>query len=307
MIAARANGRPLATWGTWPAWLPAFLRFPIDQVIAGPGIACAVKSIGPALTSDHRPIIVDFRAGRERELAYIPRFRGGTERFSMTRFSDYGRYDALGLAELVAKRDVKPEELLEEAIARADTVNPQLNALTQRHDELARASLRNGLADAPPNAPFRGVPLLLKDLSLFLNGTATMNGSRLFETKIADHDSTLTVRVKAAGSSCSARPTRRSSAWTATTEPKFGGAHAQSVAHGLFAPAARPAARRRRSLQASCRSPRRATAADRSADRPPPAAFSASSRRAGASPWAPTAAKAGRLLDARLRQPDRPR
>ena len=38
--------------------------------------------------------------------------------------TDYGSYDALGLAELVAQRDVKPSELLEEAINRAEAMNP---------------------------------------------------------------------------------------------------------------------------------------------------------------------------------------
>lgn len=51
---------PIPSWGTWMANLPTPLRIPIDQALVSPGFQCATKSIGPALGSDHRPIIVDF-------------------------------------------------------------------------------------------------------------------------------------------------------------------------------------------------------------------------------------------------------
>ena len=41
-------------------------------------------------------------------------------------FAEYESYDGLGLAELVANDDVKPEELLDAAIERADARNPVL-------------------------------------------------------------------------------------------------------------------------------------------------------------------------------------
>jgi len=42
--------------------------------------------------------------------------------------TDYGAFDALGLAELVRRREVTAAELLDEAIARAARVNDRLNA-----------------------------------------------------------------------------------------------------------------------------------------------------------------------------------
>ena len=39
-------------------------------------------------------------------------------------FAEYGRYDALGLAELVRNGQVSPAELLDEALARTALVNP---------------------------------------------------------------------------------------------------------------------------------------------------------------------------------------
>jgi endonuclease/exonuclease/phosphatase (EEP) superfamily protein YafD len=52
--------KPIASWGTWRASMPTPLRLPIDHALVGEGITCATKTIGPALGSDHRPIIVDF-------------------------------------------------------------------------------------------------------------------------------------------------------------------------------------------------------------------------------------------------------
>src|SRR6185503_14286750 len=43
--------------------------------------------------------------------------------------TEYARYDGLGLAELVAKKKVKPSELVDEAIRRAEAGNPKLNAV----------------------------------------------------------------------------------------------------------------------------------------------------------------------------------
>ena len=50
----------------------------------------------------------------------------------MSAFPDYERYDALGLADLVRRREVTAEELLEAAIARVEARNPTVNAVVQR-------------------------------------------------------------------------------------------------------------------------------------------------------------------------------
>jgi amidase len=73
--------------------------------------------------------------------------------------------DATGLAELVRRREVTPLELVDDAIARIEKLDPQLNAVIlpafQRAREAAKAlSLAPDLA----NRPFAGVPFLMKDL-----------------------------------------------------------------------------------------------------------------------------------------------
>jgi len=74
-------------------------------------------------------------------------------------FQEYENYDALGLAELVAKGDVSAEELLEAAIERVERYNPSLNAVVTKMYDQARASIAAGL----PQGPLKGVPFLLKD------------------------------------------------------------------------------------------------------------------------------------------------
>ncbi|HLW90784.1 MAG TPA: amidase [Roseiarcus sp.] len=98
-------------------------------------------------------------------------------------------YDALGLAELVRRREVSPTELLDAAIARLDAVEPKINAVPVRHDDFARKQIAQGL----PEGPFRGVPFLLKDLSM-LAGTRTTYGSRAYRDYVADHSNTLVER-----------------------------------------------------------------------------------------------------------------
>ena len=109
--------------------------------------------------------------------------------------NEFDRIDGLAMAELVAKKEVSAAELLDAAIARAETVNPALNAIVYKDYERARAA-----AAAPlPRGPFTGVPFLLKDIALQCRGTPTRQGSRFLPPVPADHDSHLMVRFRRSG------------------------------------------------------------------------------------------------------------
>jgi len=54
-------------------------------------------------------------------------------------YREYVQHDALGLARLVAERQVSAAELLDVARARMDAVNPRLNAVIRRMDSQADA------------------------------------------------------------------------------------------------------------------------------------------------------------------------
>jgi amidase len=113
----------------------------------------------------------------------------------MSGFSDYAKYDGLGLAELVRKREVTPAELVEEAISRIERLNPQINAVIHKMYDLARKAAEGGL----PDGPFTGVPFLLKDLVAGYAGVPMRSGSRFHRDFVSDHDSEIVRRHKAAG------------------------------------------------------------------------------------------------------------
>lgn len=109
--------------------------------------------------------------------------------------ADYEAYDALGLADLVARGEVTPAELLEAAIERAEDVNPRLNPIALFSVDAATAAIEKGL----PKGPFFGVPFLLKDLGAAAIDHPSHLGSRLFQNTSYPVDSALVERLKRAG------------------------------------------------------------------------------------------------------------
>jgi len=108
---------------------------------------------------------------------------------------DFFQHDALGVAELVRRREISPREAVEASIARIEAVNPRLNAVV--HPMFERA-LRESEGELP-DGPFRGVPFLLKDLLAWYEGEPITSGSRLFKGWIPPYDSEITRRYKRAG------------------------------------------------------------------------------------------------------------
>ncbi len=109
--------------------------------------------------------------------------------------AEYADYDGLGLAELIRKKDVKPIELVEEAIDRSEKLNPKLNFIVFRDYERARKTAQGDL----PKGPFSGVPFYLKDIFAFAEGIPTRQGTRFMPSIPWPHDSVLTARYKQAG------------------------------------------------------------------------------------------------------------
>ena len=104
-------------------------------------------------------------------------------------FKEYGKYDAVGLADLVRRKELSAQDLLDEAIARTGKVDPQINAVVVKHYDYAKKQVDKGL----PDGPFSGVPFLLKDLDL-LAGTITTFGASVYRNNVADHTGTLAQR-----------------------------------------------------------------------------------------------------------------
>ena len=129
-------------------------------------------------------------------------------------FKEYKEYDALGLSELLKKKEVSAKELLEEAIFLTETLDPLINAVPQKHFELAKAQAETDL-----KGPFFGVPFLLKDLHSSLEGTITSDGSRSSAKNVADFTDTLTQRCLDSGLVIFGKTNSPEFGLTVTTEP----------------------------------------------------------------------------------------
>ncbi len=138
----------------------------------------------------------------------------------------YDRLDALGLADLVARREVTPAELLAAARARIDAVNPSLNAVVARLDARAeRAADAASDIAAAGGGPFAGVPYLLKDLGTTLAGVPTSNGMAAPAGQPAPVTSTDAERLERAGLVVLGKTNTPELGLTFTTEPAaFGSA-----------------------------------------------------------------------------------
>ena len=110
---------------------------------------------------------------------------------------DLSDLDATAQAELVRRKQVSPAEMVDAAIARIESVNPQLNAVISPLFDKARAQARGAL----PDGPFRGVPFLLKDLICHSAGDPFHAGMRLLRERgwVADHDTHLAAKFRSAG------------------------------------------------------------------------------------------------------------
>lgn len=129
--------------------------------------------------------------------------------------------DATAQAERVAKGEVSPAELVDEAIARIEALNPRLNAVIVETFDKARRSAASEL----PHGPFRGVPFLLKDLHCPAEGDPQYAGTRfLREAKWKeDHDGNVTKRFRRAGFVILGRTNTPELGLTITTEPLAAG------------------------------------------------------------------------------------
>jgi len=108
---------------------------------------------------------------------------------------DFERHDAVGLADLVRRKEVKPSELVETVIERIERVNPTLNCVNIKTYDLART-----LAAGPlPDGPFTGLPWLLKDIAIFYQGIPMTAGCRFLKDFVAIGDSEVVTRIKKAG------------------------------------------------------------------------------------------------------------
>jgi amidase len=134
--------------------------------------------------------------------------------------------DATAQADLVRTGQASPSELVNAAIERIERINPKLNAVIRERFALAKAeanTLDNELANDTTKTirPFAGVPMLLKDLGLSIEGEALYNGTRFLKNidYRATYTSYLYEKFRNAGFIAVGRTNTPEWGTTITTEP----------------------------------------------------------------------------------------
>lgn len=131
----------------------------------------------------------------------------------------YRYYDATGLAELVRKREVTANEIIETAINNMEQLNPRLNAVIGKMYDKARQAA----SKITCQEPFAGVPLLLKDIGQEIKGELITSGAKALQHYRAKEDATFVKRVRSTGVIFLGRTNIPEFALMGTTEPLYYG------------------------------------------------------------------------------------
>ncbi|MGO4835652.1 amidase family protein, partial [Rhizobiaceae sp. 2RAB30] len=117
-------------------------------------------------------------------------------------------------------KEVSPAELVEAAATLIDRLNPELNAVIHRLYDMGRAAA----ATIDRDAPFAGVPFLLKELASSWTGAPNTNSSVYFKDVVSTFDTEAVRRMKAAGLNLVGKSNAPENGWSISTEPKLYGA-----------------------------------------------------------------------------------
>jgi len=121
-------------------------------------------------------------------------------------------------ADLVRRGEVTPVELVDTYLERIEQLDPELNAYVTVCADEARAAA----AGSPPDGPFRGVPLPIKDLNETA-GVRTTFSSRAFEDYVPAFDHSVVRRLKGAGFIVLGKTNTPELGLTAVTESELNG------------------------------------------------------------------------------------
>ncbi|MBM0106581.1 amidase [Steroidobacter sp. S1-65] len=144
---------------------------------------------------------------RRELLAALPAVAMVGETFSTPAHGSQQGSDILGmtavdLAAAIRRRDLSSRELMVAHLARVDALNPKFNAIVSRRDGdlLLReaAALDEEAAKGSFRGPLHGFPHAVKDTAA-ARGLAHTRGSPIFRNNVAEADSLVVARMRAAG------------------------------------------------------------------------------------------------------------
>jgi aspartyl-tRNA(Asn)/glutamyl-tRNA(Gln) amidotransferase subunit A len=133
--------------------------------------------------------------------------------------------DATALSALLDERDITPLQLLDQALARLDALEPVLNAFTHVDSDGARAAAEAATrrqASGTRLGPLDGIPVSVKD-NIFVRGLPARWGSLLFRDFIPDRDDICVERLRAAGAVIVGKTTTPELAMLGRTDSRLSG------------------------------------------------------------------------------------
>jgi amidase len=127
--------------------------------------------------------------------------------------------DATATAELVRKGEASPEELVAQAIERIERLDPVVHAVVI---PLFDKALEQARSPELPDGPFRGVPMLVKDLLCHTAGDPMYEGSAFLRRVgfVAEEDTYLAAKLRRAGFVVLGRTNTPEFGILPTTEPR---------------------------------------------------------------------------------------
>jgi aspartyl-tRNA(Asn)/glutamyl-tRNA(Gln) amidotransferase subunit A len=142
---------------------------------------------------------------------------------------------ATELAWLIRTKRLSPVELMQATLARAQTLNPRLNAIcTPTYDaalDAARAA-ESAVVRGEPLGPLHGVPTTIKDLA-FTRGVRTMGGSNLFRERVPEFDHVHVERLRTAGAISIGKTTVPELGWKGNGDSPVTGITHNPWKHGM--------------------------------------------------------------------------
>ncbi len=122
---------------------------------------------------------------------------------------------ATELSRLIRTKAVSPVEVVRAAVARAEALNPGLNALCTPTYDAAMEAARQAEAAVMRGERLgllHGIPTTIKDVA-FTRGVRTMSGSRLYEQRVPDFDHVHVERLRDAGAIMLGKTTTSELGW----------------------------------------------------------------------------------------------
>ncbi|MGE4546635.1 MAG: amidase [Desulfurella sp.] len=135
------------------------------------------------------------------------------------KIKEYAQFDATDIVQLIRKKQISAQEILETAINQIETLNPKLNAVIFTFYDLAKKQLEK----ADENLPLYGTVILLKDSLHDIEGTFSTLGSKLLKNYVSKQTSTFVQRLLDAGCIAVGKTNLPEFALMGTTEPKLFG------------------------------------------------------------------------------------